>query len=109
MQERQLPEESDADDEEELLLPKRIKKLMDAEAAEPTISGKAIVVPRLTPLPPSRIPASVVNDDIVDQKHPNLLFRYNGVMYSVYCGLRKTGRDLRKAIWRVIEKRESEE
>ena len=107
MQERQLPEESDTD-EEEPLLPKRIKKLIDAEAAEPTISGKAIVAPRLTPLPPSRIPARVVNDDIVDRKHPNLLFRYNGVMYSVYCGLRKTGRDLRKAIWRVIEKRESD-
>ena len=51
----------------------------------------------------------MVNEDVVDKKHPNLLFRYNGVMYSVYCGLHKTGRDLRKAIWRVIEKRESEE
>ena len=81
---------------------------MDAEAAEPTISGKAIVVRRLTPLPPSRIPANVVNDDIVDRKHPNLLFRYNGVMYSVYCGLHKTGRDLRKAIWRVMVKGNSD-
>lgn len=81
---------------------------MDAEAAEPTISGKAIVAPRLTPLPPSRIPARVVNDDIVDRKHPNLLFRYKGVMYSVYCGLRKTGRDLRKAIWRVMVKGNSD-
>lgn len=103
MQKRQLPKESDAD-EEEPLLPKRTTELMDAEAAEPTISGKAIVVPRLTPLPPSRIPANVVNDDIVDRKQPNLLFRYNGVMYSVYCGLHKTGRDLRKAIWRVMVK-----
>lgn len=108
MQERQLPEESEAD-EEEPFPRKRIKKLIDAEAAEPTISGKAIVVRRLTPLPPSRIPARVVNEDVVDKKHPNLLFQYNGVMYSVYCGLHKTGRDLRKAIWRVIEKRESEE
>ena len=107
MQERQLPEESEAD-EEEPFPRKRIKKLIDAEAAEPTISGKAIVVRRLTPLPPSRIPARVVNEDVVDKKHPNLLFRYNGVMYSVYCGLRKTGRDLRKAIWRVMVKGNSD-
>ena len=82
---------------------------MDVETAVPTISYETVVAPRLTPFPPSRIPARVVSDDVVDQKQPNLLFRYKGVMYSVYCGLRKTGRDLRKAIWRVTEKRESEE
>ena len=103
MQERLLPEESDAN-EEEPLLPKRTTELMDAEAAEPTISYETKVVLRLAPLPPSRIPANVVNDDVVDRKQPNLLFRYNGVMYSVYCGLHKTGRDLRKAIWRVMVK-----
>lgn len=107
MQERQLPEESDAD--KKPFPRKRIKKLMGVETAVPTISYDTVVAPRLTPLPPSRIPANVVNDDVVDQKHPNLLFRYKGVMYSVYCGLHKTGRDLRKAIWRVILKRGSEE
>lgn len=63
---------------------------------------KIIEVSRLAPLPPDRIPAKVVNEDIVDKNHPNLLFRYEGNMYSVYCGLLKTGRDLRKAIWRVV-------
>lgn len=81
---------------------------MDVETAVPTISYETVVAPRLTPFPPSRIPANVVNDDIVDKKHPNLLFRYNGVMYSVYCGLHKTGRDLRKAIWRVMVKGNSD-
>lgn len=81
---------------------------MDVETAVPTISYETVVAPRLTPFPPSRIPANVVNDDVVDQKQPNLLFRYKGVMYSVYCGLRKTGRDLRKAIWRVMVKGNSD-
>ena len=64
-------------------------------------TARTIEVSRLAPLPPDRIPAEVMNADVVDKRHPNLLFRYEGKLYSVYCGLRKTGRDLRKAIWRV--------
>ena len=75
----------------------------DVEKDEGKIhTAKIIEVSRLAPLPPDRIPAKVVNEDIVDKNHPNLLFRYEGNMYSVYCGLLKTGRDLRKAIWRVV-------
>ena len=75
----------------------------DVEKDEGKIhTAKIIEVSRLAPLPPDRIPAKVVNEDIVDKNHPNLLFRFEGNMYSVYCGLLKTGRDLRKAIWRVV-------